>query len=94
MATNTFSKTINNADWTLAVDGATATQCGIQIDPSSVNVCVAVATAKPALTSDDFLVLYKASDPSSIIPLSSTDKVYVRGTSTGNVKVRGYSVGR
>lgn len=92
--TNTFSATATSSAWTQIVDGTTIASCGIQLDPTSTSVFLAVAQALPTAESDDYLHFDRQRDVSISFSLNATDKVYARAPSATSVKVRGYQVTR
>jgi hypothetical protein len=92
--TNTFSAIPTNTAWTQIVDGTTIASCGIQLDPNSTSVFLAIAQALPDEDSDDYLHFDRQRDVSISFQLNATDKVYARAPSPTAVKVRGYQVTR
>lgn len=92
--TNTFSATTDNTEWVEVVDGSTIASFGIEVDPTSTSVFLAVSQDVPDNDSDDYLVLQRERDTSISFSLNATDKVYVRAPSATVVKVRGYQVTR
>lgn len=92
--TNTFSAIPTNTAWTQIVDGTTIASCGIQLDPTSTSVFLAIAQSLPAATTDDYLHFDRQRDVSISFTLNATDKVYAKSPSATSVKVRGYQVTR
>ncbi|MER9522508.1 hypothetical protein NKI96_02895 [Mesorhizobium sp. M0292] len=92
MSTSTFSSAAPANSWTPVVAGANFSRFALQV-ASNDAVAVAIATAQPAIDSDDFMILRLGSDKSLLEDLAATDNVYVRGVQSAS-KVRGYKVGR
>ncbi len=92
--TNTFSATADNSAWIEVIDGSTIASFGIEVDPTSTSVFLAVDQDTPDIGSDDYIVLQRERDTSISFALNESDKIYMRAPSTTVVKVRGYQVTR
>ena len=87
-ASNTTSFTLTDADWTLIADGATVASVAGQIDPDSMPAYIAIAQSKPAVSSNDYVVLDRDRTKEFSEDLNSTDKVYAKAPAYSKAVVR------
>lgn len=93
MALTTFGFRTTSAtyDWEVVVDGANFQRFGIRAVKNR-DLRVAVATAAPAIDSNDWFPLAGVDGFSE--ELAANEKVYVRSDDNNHVTVRGYKVSR
>lgn len=90
MATTTFSQACPVGQWTLIVDGATASSAGIQV-VGTASCRIAVAATAPAVGSNNFFVLNPdAIDQIVNMTLGAGSVIYGQGLSA-TAYVRGFA---
>jgi hypothetical protein len=92
MSIQTFTPLqLEPGEWTLVAAGSAYKTVGVQIGENGTDICLALATTTPDISSNAYVVLRAQNDRSASFDLASGDNLYARAAFTKTF-LRGYRI--